>query len=130
MKSSQSQAMRVGFFLARLVREKSVDIKKPDFMRQVKTICASSQGMFSVPGDPEPSQKQWEILADALQSGWIEGGKADPPPAPEPAPKADKANRADAAKAETEAPDAPKSSPAAATQQSKNGEHKEGGKKA
>jgi ParB/RepB/Spo0J family partition protein len=129
MKSSQSQARRVGFFLARLVREKSVKIEKPDFMRQVKTICTSSQGMFSVPGDPEPTQKQWEILADALQSGWIEGGKADPPPAPEPAPKADKADKADAAKAGTKAPDAPKSSPAAAAP-SKNGEHKEQAKKA
>jgi ParB/RepB/Spo0J family partition protein len=110
MGSSVKQAGRIGYLFGRLVREKAVDIKKPDWMRQVKTICASSQGMFAVPGNPEPTQKQWEILADALQSGWIEGGKADPPPPPPEAPKAE-AKAPEAPKADAKTPEAPKSSP-------------------
>ena len=96
-------------------------MEKPSFMQQVKTICTSSVGMFSVPGDPGPTQKQWEILADELQNGWIEGGKADPPP---PEAMVDEAKPAEA-KAETKGktPEAPKSD-------AKNGEHKEKGKAA
>ena len=119
--SSRKQAIRVGFFLGRLVRDKAVKMEKPSFMQQVKTICASSVGMFSVPGDPGPTQKQWEILADELQNGWIEGGKADPPP---PEAKVDEAKPAEAkAKADGKTPEAPKSD-------AKNGEHKEKGKAA
>ena len=119
--SSRKQAIRVGFFLGRLVRDKAVKMEKPSFMQQVKTICTSSVGMFSVPGDPGPTQKQWEILADELQNGWIEGGKADPPP---PEAKVDEVKPAEA-KAETKGktPEAPKSD-------AKNGEHKEKGKAA
>ena len=119
--SSRKQAIRVGFFLGRLVRDKAVKMEKPSFMQQVKTICTSSVGMFSVPGDPGPTQKQWEILADELQNGWIEGGKADPPP---PEAKVDKAKAADGkVKVEGKVPEAPKSD-------AKNGEHKEKGKAA
>jgi hypothetical protein len=96
-------------------------MEKPSFMQQVKTICASSVGMFSVPGVPGPTQKQWEILADELQSGWIEGGKADPPPLEA---KVDEAKAADGkVKVEGKVPEAPKSD-------AKNGEHKEKGKAA
>ena len=119
--SSRKQAIRVGFFLGRLVRDKAVKMEKPSFMQQVKTICTSSVGMFSVPGDPGPTQKQWEILADELQNGWIEGGKADPPP---PEAKVDEAKPVEAkAKADGKTPEAPKSD-------AKNGEHKEKGKAA
>ena len=119
--SSRKQAIRVGFFLGRLVRDKAVKMEKPSFMQQVKTICTSSVGMFSVPGDPGPTQKQWEILADELQNGWIEGGKADPPP---PEAKVDEAKAADGkVKVEGKVPEAPKSD-------AKNGEHKEKGKAA